>query len=91
MEFKTSAEADEVCDLLNNIQGRLVGVETKSKKMDKIALDVLDKYYTDGLWISKITKNNTYTIGKEKLSEKQYKKAKKLLGELGDDGYKNNK
>lgn len=87
VEFKTSAEADEICDLLNNIQGRLVGVETKSEKMNKIAFDVLDKYHTDGLWISKITKNNTYEITKEKLSKKQFEEAKTRLKILDSDGY----
>ena len=91
VEFTSSLEADETCDLLNNIQGRLVGVETKSEKMNKIALDILDKYHSDGLWTSKVTKNNTFKISKEKLSEKQYKRAKKLLEELDDDGYKKGK
>lgn len=87
VEFAKSADADQICDLLNNIQGRNVGKKTKSEKMNKIALDVIDKYYTDGFWTSELTENKTYKISKKKLSEKQYKKAKKRLKLLDSDGY----
>lgn len=87
VEFKKSADADQTCDLLNNIQGRIVGITTTSEKMNKIALDVIDKYYTDGFWTSELTENKTYKISKKKLSKKQYETAKKRLKLLDSDGY----
>ncbi len=86
-EFAKSADADQTCDLLNNIQGRTIGVTTKSNEMNKIALDVIDKYYIDGFWTSEPTKNGTYKITKKKLSKKQYETAKKRLKLLDRDGY----
>ncbi len=87
VEFKTSADADQACDLLNNVQGRIVGRTTESEKMNRIALDVIDRYYTEGFWISEYTEKGTYKISKKKLSEKQYKTAKKRLELLDSDGY----
>lgn len=87
VEFLKSSDADQTCDLLNNIQGRIVGITTESEKMNKIALDVIDKYYTDGFWTSEQTKNGTYKITKKKITEKQYATAKKRLKLLDSDGY----
>ena len=87
VKFATSADADQTCDLLNNIQGRIVGITTTSEKMNKIALDVIDKYYTDGFWTSEQTENGTYKISKKKLTKKQYETAKKRLKLLDSDGY----
>ena len=86
-EFSKSADADQTCDLLNNIQGRTIGITTKSNEMNKIAIDVIDKYYADGFWTSEITKNGTYKISKKKLSKEQYETAKKSLKLLDKDGY----
>ena len=86
-EFSKSADADQTCDLLNNIQGRTIGITTKSNEMNKIAIDVIDKYYADGFWTSEITKNGTYKISKKKLSKEQYETAKKRLKLLDKDGY----
>ena len=55
--------------------------------MNKIALEVLDFYFTKGLWTSSITKNNTYKIEKSRLSQKQYRDAKTRLMLLDGDGY----
>ena len=87
VRFSKSADADQTCDLLNNIQGRIVGITTESEKMNKIALDVIDKYYTDGFWTSEQTENGTYKISKNKLTKKQYETAKKRLKLLDSDGY----
>ena len=87
VRFSKSADADQTCDLLNNIQGRIVGITTESEKMNKIALDVIDKYYTDGFWTSEQTENGTYKISKKKLTKKQYETAKKRLKLLDSDGY----
>ena len=87
VRFSKSADADQTCDLLNNIQGRIVGITTESEKMNKIALDVIDKYYTDGFWTSEQTENGTYKISKNKLTKKQYEAAKKRLKLLDSDGY----
>ncbi len=43
--------------------------------MNKIALDVLEKFYEDGFWIS------------EKMPYSQYKTAKQRLKLLDKDGY----
>ena len=88
VEFTDHLKADEACDLLNNIQGRIVGITTKEEKMNKIALDVIDKYYTDGFWVSKPIGNKKYKITQEKLTEKQYKKIRDNLKRLNKNGYK---
>ena len=88
VEFANSLKADEACDLLNNVQGRIVGITTPEKEMNKIALDVIDKYYTDGFWVSKHIGNGKYKITREKLTEKEYKKIKKNLECLNKNGFK---
>lgn len=88
-EFSDPIEADELCDLLNNVQGRKIGEATDSKEMNEIALDVIEKYYTEGFWVSKLTPNNKYKISKEKLTDSQYKNMKASLKLLNKNGYKN--
>ena len=73
---------------MNNVQGRIVGITTPEKEMNKIALDVIDKYYTDGFWVSKHIGNGKYKITREKLTEKEYKKIKKNLECLNKNGFK---
>lgn len=87
-EFSDSLEADELCDLLNNVQGRKIGGTTNGKEMNEIALDVIEKYYTDGFWISKPTSNNKYKISREKLTDLQYKAMKERLKLLNKNGYR---
>ncbi len=89
-EFENPLYADEVCDLLNNVQGRIVGVTTKESEMNKIAIEVLEKYHTDGFWVSKLTNNGKYIVLKEKLTDKQYKEIRNNLKMLDKNGYKNN-
>ena len=81
-------KADEACDLLNNVQGRIVGITTQEKEMNKIALAVIDKYYVDGFWVSKPIGNGKYAITREKLTEKQYKKIRDNIELLNKNGYK---
>ena len=87
-QFSDSLEADELCDLLNNVQGRKIGEKTNGKEMNEIALDVIEKYYTDGFWVSKPTSNNKYKICREKLTDLQYKAIKERLKLLNKNGYR---
>ena len=88
VEFTNHLKADEACDLLNNVQGRIVGITTQEKEMNKIALAVIDKYYVDGFWVSKPIGNGKYAITREKLTEKQYKKIRDNIELLNKNGYK---
>ncbi len=88
IEFRGSAAADEACDLLNNIQGRIIGITTKNDDIKKIAPEVLEKYYSNGFWESKQTSNRTYRIELKKLSQLQYEDAKNQLRSLDDNGFR---
>lgn len=88
VEFANYLKADEACDLLNNVQGRIVGITTQENEMNKIALDVIDKYHADGFWVSKPIGNGKYAITREKLTDKQYKKIRDNIELLNKNGYK---
>ena len=87
VRYTTLSLADEAVDLLNNKIGREIGSNVNSSDMKNIALEVLDYYHEEGLWVVEEQSDGNYAIVQEKLSDEQYKEAYDRLIILDSNGF----
>ena len=85
--FATLSIADEVCDLKNNIEGRIIGGKATSNAMNEIAKDVLEHYRSPGLWVASRMGDGRYKVYQEKLATDKYNYAKSVLECMDKNGY----
>ena|GEM_PF-6859721 len=79
-------QADQSTDLLNNMIGRQIGSDNKNLTQKQLAVKVLDEFHNNGLYTKTVNKDGSITIGKSKLTDKEYKAALKNIRSLNDDG-----
>lgn len=84
--FDTSEGADESVDLLNNEIGQEIGEGNSGSSMLDLANTVLDTFKEDGLFTVTKGKDGKFTVGKTKITDKQYKALKKRFSELNNTG-----
>jgi hypothetical protein len=85
--FSTLSEADQTIDLLNNRLGRSIGAGTSFNGDRDIALAVLEKYKTDGLWVATKQESDIYQVSQTKLSSEQYKAARDSILSRNNYGF----
>jgi len=85
--YPTLARADEVVDLLNNIQGRIIGDGFRSSNMNDITGALLTHYRDYGLWVVVRQPSGAYRVARQRLSEEEYKNAIILLGRMDRNGF----
>jgi hypothetical protein len=79
---------DEVVDFLNNQIGRSVAKKLgNNASLIDIAKAVLKEQKDNGFWIVNEAKDGTYSIGRHKISEKQYNNAMNTLNTLDQNGF----
>jgi hypothetical protein len=81
-------QADQTVDLLNNIVGRQIGSDNAGASVKDIAVAALNEYHTNGLYTATVNKDGSVTIGKSKLSDKEYKADLKKINGLDANGFK---
>ena len=85
-------QADQSVDLLNNIIGRHLGENNPNASQKYLAISALELFHTEGLYTATEHKNKegeitSVTIGKTRLTDKEYKSAMKRLNETDKDGF----
>jgi len=85
--YPTLARADEVVDLLNNIQGRIIGDGFESSNMHDITGALLTHYRDYGLWVVESMPSGVYRVVRQRLSEEEYRNAIILLGRMDRNGF----
>jgi hypothetical protein len=86
-KFPSEAKADESCDLRNNEIGRAIGKSDDPKKMNVLAVQVLDYFHQCGLWVAEKQADGTWSIFQKTIPDDQYEVAKKRLLQLNENGY----
>jgi hypothetical protein len=85
---QNSEYADSVVDILNNEIGReLAGSLGENASQIDIGMQVLNVQKTEGLWEVSTDKDGNMTISRQKISEKQYNAAVKILKSLDNNGF----
>lgn len=87
LKFPSEAKADESCDLRNNEIGRSIGKSDDPKKMNELALQVLDYFHSCGLWVVEKQADRTWSIFQKTMPDHQYEVAKKRLLQLNENGF----
>ena len=85
--FSNLSEADQTVDLLNNIIGRNIGMQSTSKGMKQLALRILDEFKEKGLYTAIKDKNGNYNVVRTKLSEEKYNKLRQVFNGLTQNGF----
>ena len=85
--FSNLSEADQTVDLLNNITGRNIGMQSTSKGMKQLALRILDEFKEKGLYTAIKDKNGNYNVVRTKLSEEKYNKLRQVFNGLTQNGF----
>jgi hypothetical protein len=86
--FSTRLEADEYCDLRNNEIGRAIGQANSAAEMNQLAIQVLEYYRSNGLWIANKTSNRPlFTVFQQQISEEQYTQGMEMLREINKYGF----
>ncbi|MBQ3945382.1 MAG: hypothetical protein II670_07225 [Alphaproteobacteria bacterium] len=83
------AEADQVVDLLNNKLGRAIGEQNPNCPMNELAGEVLESFYTTGLYTGKLNDDGTWSVSKTRITKYQYDSYKNILGGLDYNGFNN--
>lgn len=86
-EFDTLSQADEACDLRNNIIGRSLGNHDSPAAMNVAALAVLDYFHTTGLWVAQRNDAGKFVISQQLIPEDQYQEARRRLLALNANGF----
>jgi len=79
-------QADMHVDLLNNIIGREIGDQNKGLGMRDLAIKVLDRFATKGLWTAQKQKDGSYKISLTKITSTKYSQLKNRFMQLNDNG-----
>lgn len=87
MNFPSLAEADQACDLRNNIIGRSIGTSNDQAEMNVLALRVLEYFHTTGLWVAVRQENGTYNTVQRRMADDQYEEARERLLMLNANGF----
>lgn len=87
--FKNRADADESCDLRNNVIGRSIGTANDEAEMNKLALKVLEHFHTHGLWVVEELEDGTFKAVQHPIPDDQYEEARKRLLQLNKYGFDN--
>jgi len=85
--FSTLSEADQTIDLLNNIIGRQIGSDNEGSSMQELALQTLEEYKENGLWVAQKQEDGSFVIVRETLSNEQYQHALQIINKLNEQGY----
>ena len=85
--FKNMSDADAAVDLLNNQIGRKIGERNNGKTIKELSLKVLDEYYENGLYSLKYGNDDFWYVKKNKITEDEYIKLKKIYSLADDNGF----
>lgn len=86
MVFSSHAEADSMCDMLNNEIALQMSWDKETPH--EICSAMLDVYHSDGLWvIDENRRTGGFGIYKERLSDAQYRTAMLEMSCLDDYGF----
>ncbi|WP_303850219.1 hypothetical protein [Apibacter mensalis] len=69
--YNNLADADQTVDLLNNIIGRDIGVNSKTTNSKDLVSSVLEEFYNNGLWQAR-KEDDKWKVFKGKLSDDKY-------------------
>lgn len=84
--FVTMAEADMVCDQLNNAIGRSIGERNKGANNTTMAEKVATEFLNNGLWTATKNSDGSFSIGKTKINNTEYQKVIKELQNMNNYG-----
>lgn len=79
--YNNLADADQTVDLLNNIIGRDIGVNSKTTNSKDLVSSVLEEFYNNGLWQAR-KEDDKWKVFKGKLSDDKYNAYKVRLNNL---------
>lgn len=81
------SQADQSIDLLNNQIGRQIGADNQGASIKDLAMAALNVFHTDGLYTATVNKDGSVTIGRNKISDKEYNTAVKNLNGTNANGF----
>ena len=84
--FVTMAEADMVCDQLNNAIGRSIGERNMGANNTTMAEKVATEFLNNGLWTATKNSDGSFSIGKTKINNTEYQKVIKELQNMNNYG-----
>ncbi|WP_303850168.1 RHS repeat domain-containing protein [Apibacter mensalis] len=85
--YEINQAGDTVIDQANNHNGRILGFENKGASTKDLALKVLEKFYTKGLYVAVPNDEGKYSIDLQKITKEQYESAKKELETTDQNGF----
>ena len=86
-KFNNMSDADAAVDLLNNQIGRRIGEINNGKTIKELSLKVLDEYYQNGLYSLVYGYDNSWNVKKNKITQDEYIKLKKIYSLADDNGF----
>ncbi|KMJ46690.1 hypothetical protein AB204_02410 [Xenorhabdus khoisanae] len=84
--FKTSADADETIDMLNNRTGRQIGMANANTSMKEQAKAILNHFHKEGLYVAKENASG-FSVVKEKISDEQFSYMKSQFDRGDNEGF----
>jgi hypothetical protein len=76
--FGSALDADQMVDLLNNIDGRNIG-STRQLSVKDISIKTIDFFRSEGLWTASQNNNGDWVVGREKISDEKYNSMLKAI------------
>ncbi|MBD2780845.1 hypothetical protein ID852_08425 [Xenorhabdus sp. 42] len=84
--FKTLSEADQTIDMLNNPQGREVGMKNTDATQKTLAKEVLNHFHKNGLYVAKKDASG-YAVVSEKITNKQFNYMNSEIDRTNKNGF----
>ncbi len=80
--------ADSVDDILNNMIGREIGNSlSEGTSIKNIAKEVMRRFYSQGFWTTSKDNTGILKVGRNQISQGQYKRSLKILKSLNVKGF----
>ncbi|PHM39160.1 Colicin-E3 immunity protein [Xenorhabdus mauleonii] len=84
--FKTLPEADQTIDMLNNPQGRAVGMKNTGATQKNLAKEVLNHFHKNGLYVAKKDASG-YAVVNEKITNEQFNYMNSEIDRTNKNGF----
>jgi len=81
-------QADQTVDLLNNVVGRQIGSDNAGASVKDLAIATLNEFHDSGLYTATKNKDGSVSIGKIKLTDKEYNVDLKRINSLDANGFR---
>ena len=86
MDFNSLEEADAKADRLNNLIGRLIGLDNNGSSNKDLAIEVLNSFMEKGLFTAEEQSDGSYQVNQTRLTKEEYNTALEEIEKRGNSG-----